>query len=297
MKQIGGLCYPLVKTIDDLVFYKLGEEYYARKKSTLSSERVKTSPEFIRTMVHAGLLARASKIGATVYKALPPGWRQFWMYRSFTGEAFILLQDNPYDDEAVKQLLWKCYVEYWEQRKAVDPDNPIFQPKPKKIRKPRKYSEESIQRMLKRKGKDGKPKWIDPEEVERKRLHKEMNAACYARTMEKQRRLAEEELRAEEKLRVTSFEPRASVATEQVLEQEDKAVPILQHRLSFLLIRNGGRRDRLRRSFALMQKNQKIKSGPIALPRWRDRLRGVTGQRLPRRSFDHILHASLARDG
>jgi hypothetical protein len=197
MKQIGGLLYPLVKTIDDLVFYELCGEYYARKKSTLSSDRVKTSPEFRRTMVHAGLLARASKIGAAIYKALPPGWRQFWMYRSFTGEALILLQDNPYTDDEVKQLLWQCYVEPWEQRKLIDPDNPVFQPKPAKIRKPRKYSEESIQRMLKRKGKDGKLKWRDPEEEERKRQHKAMNKACYERTMEKQRRLAEdEELRA-----------------------------------------------------------------------------------------------------
>jgi hypothetical protein len=221
MKQIGGICYPLVKTIDDLVFYELCGEYYARKKSTLTGKRVKTSPEFRRTMVHANLLARASKIGATVYNALPPGWRQFWMYRSFTGEALILLQDNPYTDDEVKQLLWQCYVECWEQRKLIDPDNPIFQPKPKKIRKRRKYSDESIQRMLKRKDKNGKPKFIDPEEEERKRQHKAMNRACYERTMEKYRRLEEEQLR------VASDELRASVMTEQVSEQEDKVVPAL----------------------------------------------------------------------
>jgi hypothetical protein len=192
MKQIGGLCYPLVKTIDDLVFYKLCDEYYARKKSTLSGKRVKSSPEFKRTMLCASLLVRASRIGAVIYNALPPGWRQFWMYRSFTGEALILLQDNSFSDEEVKALLQKCYVEYWEQRKAVDPDNPIFQPRPKKIRTPRKYSEESIQRMLKRKGKDGKPKWRDPEEEERKRLRKAMNDACYERTMEKQEKMLQQ---------------------------------------------------------------------------------------------------------
>jgi hypothetical protein len=229
MKQIGGLLYPLVKTIDNLVFYELCGEYYARKKSSLSSDRVKTSPEFRRTMVHANLLARASKIGAAIYKALPPSWRQFWMYRSFTGEAFILLQDNPYDDETVKQLLWKCYVEYWEQRRVIDPDNTIFQPKPKKIRKRRKYSEESIKRLLKRKDKHGRSRYRDLEEEERKRQHKAMNKACYERTMEKYRRLAEEQL-LEEKLRATSFEPRASTVTEQALEQEVKAVPALLRR-------------------------------------------------------------------
>jgi hypothetical protein len=192
-KQIAGLCF-LEGTFDDITFYKMDGQYYARVKSSLSSERVKKSAEFRKTMAHAELLVRASKIGSQIYKSLPPGWRQFWMYRSFTGEAFTLLEKNAYNDEEVKQLLWTCYVEYWEQSKVVDPDNLIWQPKLKKIRKRRKYSDESIQRLLKRKGKDGKPKWRDPEEEERKRQHKAMNDACYKRTMEKQR-LEEEKLR------------------------------------------------------------------------------------------------------
>jgi hypothetical protein len=61
-------------------------------------------------MVYARLLARASKIGSQVYKGLPPRWRQFWMYRSFTGEAFTLLKENAYTDEEVKQLLWKYTI-------------------------------------------------------------------------------------------------------------------------------------------------------------------------------------------
>ena len=191
-KQIAGLCR-LEGTFDDITFYKMDGQYYARAKSTLSSERVKTSPEFKWTMVYARLLGRASKIGSQVYKALPPGWRQFWMYRSFTGEAFTLLKENDYTDKQVKQLLWNCYVDYWEQRKAIDPDNPIWQPKAQKIRKRRKYSEESIQRLLKRKGKNGKAKWRDPEEEEQKRLAKERNDAAYARLLEKLKQQAAQE--------------------------------------------------------------------------------------------------------
>jgi hypothetical protein len=196
-KQIAGLCF-LEGTFDDITFYKMDGQYYARAKSSLSSKRVKTSAEFRKTMAHADLLVRASKIGSQIYKALPPGWRQFWMYRGFTGEAYTLLMENAYDDEEVKKFLWQCYVEYWEQRKVVDPDNPIWQPKPKKVRKRRKYSDESVQRLLKRKGKDGKPKWRDLEEEERKRQHKAMNEACYQRTLEKQRLalIEEDKLRA-----------------------------------------------------------------------------------------------------
>ncbi len=93
-KQIAGLCF-LEGTIDDLTFYKMEGQYYVRVKSSLSSKRVKTSPEFKWTMIYARLLARASKIGSAVYNGLPPGWRQFWMYRSFTGEAFTLLKEEP----------------------------------------------------------------------------------------------------------------------------------------------------------------------------------------------------------
>ncbi len=163
-KQIAGLCF-LEGTFDDLTFYKMDGQYYVRVKSSLSSKRVKTSPEFKWTMINARLLARASKIGSAIYKALPPGWRQFWMFRSFTGEAFTLLKKNPYTDDQVMQLLWKCYVEYWEQQKAANPDDPIWQPKPVKVRKRRKYSIESI---LRKKDKNGKSIWRDPEAVERR---------------------------------------------------------------------------------------------------------------------------------
>lgn len=163
-KQIAGLCF-LEGTFDDLTFYKMDGQYYVRVKSSLSSERVKTSPEFKWTMIYARLMARASKIGAAVYNGLPPGWRQFWMYRSFTGEAFTLLKENPYTDEQVTQLLSKCYVEYWEQLKVTDPANPIWQPKPTKIRKRRKYSIESL---LRKKDKKGKPLWRDPKAMERR---------------------------------------------------------------------------------------------------------------------------------
>ena len=165
-KQIAGLCR-LEGTFDQLTFYKMEGQYYVRKKSSLTSKRVKTSDEFRWTMIYARLLARASKIGSAIYKALPPRWRQHWMYRAFTGEALKLLNKKRYTDQEVKQILWKCYVEYWEHIKAADPDNPIWQPKPGKIRKRRVYSLESL---LRRKDKNGQPYLRGPEAKEQKRL-------------------------------------------------------------------------------------------------------------------------------
>ncbi|WP_276481736.1 hypothetical protein [Paraflavitalea pollutisoli] len=147
-KQIAGLCF-LEGTIDDLTFYKMDGQYYCRTKSCLTSERVKTSPRFRLTMMSARRMARASRIGAAIYKALPPRWRQFWMYRSFTGEAFTLLKHTSLTEEAITAQLSVCYVAYWEQRRAADPDNIIWQPVPVRVRKRRQYSAETIQRRLK----------------------------------------------------------------------------------------------------------------------------------------------------
>lgn len=144
-KQIAGLCF-LEGMIDDLTFYQMDGQYYCRAKSCLTSERVKTSPRFKLTMMSARRLARASKIGAVIYKALPPRWRQCWMYRSFTGEAFTLLKYSALSEEAIVGQLHACYVDYWEKRRAADPDNELWQPLPVKVRKRRQYSEESLQR-------------------------------------------------------------------------------------------------------------------------------------------------------
>lgn len=144
-KQIAGLCR-FAGTIDDLTFYKMDGQYYVRAKSSLTAEQVKKKACFRRTMQSANRMVRASHIGAIIYKALPPRWRQFWMYRDFTGEAFVLLKNTSYTESEITQILWKCYVDYWEQRKAAHPDESIWLDKEVKVRKRRKYSEETLQR-------------------------------------------------------------------------------------------------------------------------------------------------------
>lgn len=81
-----------------------------RTKSSLTRKRVLRSPEFERTRYHAGLMAKASKIGSFLYNALPGYWRQGWMYRSFTGEALTLLKAGKKEDE-IQHILLQQYVE------------------------------------------------------------------------------------------------------------------------------------------------------------------------------------------
>jgi hypothetical protein len=83
---------------------------FVRKKSSLTRRKVLYSPQFERTRHNAGLMAKASKIGSHVYNALPEFWRQGWMYRSFTGEAYKMLRKKISEDE-IQQVLYQRYVE------------------------------------------------------------------------------------------------------------------------------------------------------------------------------------------
>jgi len=84
-------------------------KYYVRSKSSLSGKRVKKDPAFRITMVNAGLLGQASKIGSFIYKSLPENFRQFWMYRAFTGEAMGMLKEGKSGEEA-REILFGTYV-------------------------------------------------------------------------------------------------------------------------------------------------------------------------------------------
>lgn len=109
-KQVGPIF--LECTWDDLTFYKMDGKYYARKKSRLTREKVLKHPDFEKTRIYASLLACASKIASSIYSDLPLNWRQFWMFRAFTGEAFTMLNTGATAQEAYDHL-WETYVEYW----------------------------------------------------------------------------------------------------------------------------------------------------------------------------------------
>jgi hypothetical protein len=99
-------------TWDDLTFYKMEGRYFVRKKSRLTREKVLKHPAFAKTRFYANRLAVASKIASSIYSDLPIHWRQFWMYRDFTGEAINMLNQEATPQEAY-DYLWKTYVEYW----------------------------------------------------------------------------------------------------------------------------------------------------------------------------------------
>ena len=84
--------------------YFLNGELCIRSASTLSSERVKKSPEFKNTMINAGLMSKASKISSMIYKTLPDKKRKHARYRFLTGLAMKYLKSGKNEDEVIGLL-------------------------------------------------------------------------------------------------------------------------------------------------------------------------------------------------
>lgn len=91
-------------TIDNVCFYKLESEFYARQKSSLSGKRVKTSPAFSNTMRYAGLLASASVIGSEIYRLLPKEKKGRKVYQQLTGKVMKMLKNGLTKKEVSDKL-------------------------------------------------------------------------------------------------------------------------------------------------------------------------------------------------
>jgi hypothetical protein len=101
---------PIQRTMCNLTFYTMDGRNFVRTKSSLTRRKVLYSPQFKNTRHYAAIMAKASKIGSFVYNALPAYWRQGWMYRSFTGEAYTMLKARKREAD-IQQLLIQRYVE------------------------------------------------------------------------------------------------------------------------------------------------------------------------------------------
>ena len=101
-KQIGP--YFKVMCKQNLQFYKMDGKYYVRKKSSLSSKRVRTDKAFTLTMVHAGILATASPIAKAVYNQIPKETRQHSYFRSLVRTAIRLIKEGKTTEAIYRQL-------------------------------------------------------------------------------------------------------------------------------------------------------------------------------------------------
>ena len=112
-----------------LLFYRVKDRYFVRRKSQLTAERVKTSKEFTKTMDSAHRLKTASRLAASVYRELPEAWKMYDLYRKLTGLATRLQKEGKTVNE-IRPLLEKQLYD-WGYRKEID--YPTIKPSQKPI--------------------------------------------------------------------------------------------------------------------------------------------------------------------
>ena len=107
-KQVGPLF--ITGTIDGIIFYKLGEQYYIRSKGSYKSAKyMRKDPRLKRTMQKAAQFGAASKIVKEVYyRQLPREVRKFGLFGKLTGMVNSWLQKGKPKEEVKELLIAHC---------------------------------------------------------------------------------------------------------------------------------------------------------------------------------------------
>jgi hypothetical protein len=107
-KQVGPLF--ITGTIDGIIFYKLGEQYYIRSKGDYkSAKRMRKDPRLKRTMAKAAQFGGASRLVKEVYyRQLPKEVRKQGLFGKLTGMVNGWLQKGKTKEEAKALLIAHC---------------------------------------------------------------------------------------------------------------------------------------------------------------------------------------------
>ena len=106
-KQVGII--KITGTIDDITFYKMGEEYYARMKSSLTGKRFWKDPAFEGSRKSALALGVASKLASLLYKTLPKERKGRSIFQKLTGRIKLMILDHK-ETEVIIQWFTREYV-------------------------------------------------------------------------------------------------------------------------------------------------------------------------------------------
>ena len=106
-KQVGII--KITGTIDDITFYKMGDEYYARMKSSLTGKRFWKDRAFEGSRKSAMALGAASKLASLLYKTLPKERKGRSIFQKLTGRIKLMILDHK-ETEAIIQWFTAEYV-------------------------------------------------------------------------------------------------------------------------------------------------------------------------------------------
>jgi hypothetical protein len=106
-QQVGDSI--ITGTIDDITFYVMDGEGYARKKSSLTGKRVKKDPKFRRSMQSAHRLGRGSQLASKVYRSLPSEEQVYSLYKELKSLAILAIKEGKNEEEVM--ILLQLHLE------------------------------------------------------------------------------------------------------------------------------------------------------------------------------------------
>lgn len=106
-KQVGPIKF--TGTIDDVTFYEMNGKFYARKKSSLTREKVKHHASFALTRMYNNIMADASSIASALYRMIPKPQRKHAFFLLLTSKAHGLLKQGLFKTAAMAKLM-KAYI-------------------------------------------------------------------------------------------------------------------------------------------------------------------------------------------
>ena len=101
-KQAGPLYF--TGTIGDLIFYKLGDNYYVRQKGSYNTKAVQTPGARPLMQLKQGEFGQASKLASEVYRMLPKAMRGHGVHGRLTARVLERLRKGLTAEE-IKTLL------------------------------------------------------------------------------------------------------------------------------------------------------------------------------------------------
>ena len=100
-KQAEGF---LVGTYDDITFYKMEGQYYARRKSSLTGKKFWKHKAFEGSRRSCGRFGRGNQLASLVYNEIAEEERQYVLYCRMKREAIAMLKAGKSEEDVIASL-------------------------------------------------------------------------------------------------------------------------------------------------------------------------------------------------
>ena len=134
-RQTGDI--KIVGTLDEICFYRMAGEHFARRKSSLSGKRFWKAKVFEGSRKSCDRMAKASPMASRLYHTLPRVQKGRKVFRALVGRVKLRLKEG-WEEDKIQQWFLETYCSCGN-KPAARPNSPQ-KPKLRKVRVPVRFS-------------------------------------------------------------------------------------------------------------------------------------------------------------